>query len=74
VICVGVFAYSALMNAMRSGDVSVVTPFRYTRLLFAVVLGITVFGEQLDGPTIVGCLLIVATGLFIMWRGQRAAG
>lgn len=73
VICVGVFAYSALMKAMRMGDVSVVTPFRYSRLIFGVGLGIVVFGERLDAPTFVGCLLIVATGLFIMWRGHVIA-
>lgn len=69
-ICVGVFAYTALMKAMRMGDVSVVTPFRYTRLVFAVGLGVVVFGERLDGATVVGCLLIVATRLFLMWRGR----
>lgn len=73
VICVGVFAYSALMKAMRMGDVSVVTPFRYSRLIFGVGLGVVGFGERLDAPTFVGCLLIVATGLFIMWRGHVIA-
>ena len=72
-ICIGVFAYTALMKAMRTGEVSVVTPFRYTRLVFGVGLGVLVFGERLDGATIVGCLLIVATGLFIIWRGKVAA-
>ncbi len=72
-ICIGVFAYTALMKAMRTGEVSVVTPFRYTRLVFGVGLGVLVFGERLDGATIVGCALIVATGLFIMWRGKVAA-
>ena len=72
-ICIGVFAYTALMKAMRTGEVSVVTPFRYTRLVFGVGLGVLVFGERLDGATIVGCALIVATGLFIMWRGRVAA-
>ena len=72
-ICIGVFAYTALMKAMRTGEVSVVTPFRYTRLVFGVGLGVLVFGERLDGATIVGCALIVATGLFIIWRGKVAA-
>ena len=73
-VCIGVFAYTALMKAMRTGEVSVVTPFRYTRLVFGVGLGVVVFGEKLDSATIIGCALIVATGLFIMWRGKRAAG
>lgn len=78
-VLAGVLAYSALMTAMRTGDVSAVTPFRYTRLLFGVGLGVTLFGETLDVPTLVGCGLIVLSGLFILWRrpvsppGQRDA-
>lgn len=68
----GVAAYGCLMRAMRTGDVASVTPFRYTRLLFGVGLGLLLFGETLDTPTLLGCLLIVASGLFIMWRGQKS--
>jgi drug/metabolite transporter (DMT)-like permease len=39
----GIFAYNALTLAMRTGEVSVVTPFRYTRLVFAMLIGILVF-------------------------------
>jgi len=46
-ILVGVGAYFALMKAMRTGEVSFVTPFRYTRLLFGVLLGLVFFNEQL---------------------------
>ncbi|WP_331461852.1 DMT family transporter [Roseibium limicola] len=67
----GVLAYSALMKAMRTGEVASVTPFRYTRLLFGVGLGVLVFGEDMDSMMIVGCLLIVVAGLFILWRGQK---
>ncbi len=67
IVC-GVLAYSALMKAMRTGAVSVVTPFRYTRLLFGVALGVLVFGEQLDLPTAVGSLVIVLAGIAILKR------
>src|SRR5690606_3398055 len=56
---VGVFAYSALMNAMRTGDVATVTPFRYTRPLFGIGLGVVVFDEQIDLPMMLGCGIIV---------------
>ncbi len=69
-VMAGVLAYSALMKAMRTGEVATVTPFRYTRLLFGVGLGIFAFGEQLDAMMIAGCTLIVAAGLFIFWRGK----
>lgn len=64
----GVVAYSYLMKAMRTGEVSAVTPFRYTRLLFGITLGVVVFDEQLSRATVVGSGLIVVSGLFILWR------
>ena len=68
VLC-GVLAYTALMKAMRTGEVSAVTPFRYTRLLFGIALGVVFFGESLSAAMIAGSALIVLAGLFIMWRG-----
>lgn len=68
---IGVIAYTALMRAMRTGEVSAVTPFRYSRLLFGLTLGVFVFGETLTPAMIFGSTLIVASGLFILWRGQN---
>ncbi|MGB3243434.1 MAG: DMT family transporter [Sulfitobacter sp.] len=68
----GVTAYTCLMKAMRTGEVSAVTPFRYTRLLFGIGLGVTLFSERLDAMMLLGCALIVLSGLFILWRGKRA--
>lgn len=70
----GVMAYQSLMIAMRTGEVSAVTPFRYTRLLFGIGLGVVIFGETLGLLTLVGSGLIVVSGLFILWRGQGATG
>nr|WP_280634665.1 DMT family transporter [Thalassospira sp. A3_1] len=64
-VMMGIFAYAALMKAMRSGDVSSVTPFRYTRLLFGLALGVFLFGEELDIPMLIGCSIVVLSGLFI---------
>ncbi len=66
----GVMAYQSLMIAMRTGEVSAVTPFRYTRLLFGIGLGVVIFGETLSLSTLLGSGLIVMSGLFILWRGQ----
>ena len=68
VTIVGLFAYSALTKAMRKGDVAVIAPFRYTRLLFAIVLGIAVFGERPDLLTLIGGAVIVGTGIFTLVR------
>jgi len=70
---VGVGAYYALTRAMRTGEVSVVTPFRYTRLLFGVALAAALLGERIDAVTILGSLLIVGSGLYTLWRARRAA-
>ncbi|HEX7079530.1 MAG TPA: DMT family transporter [Gammaproteobacteria bacterium] len=66
---VGGFAYYALIGATRTGEVSVVVPFRYTRLVFAMVLGNLVFGERPDFLMLTGAALIVGTGLYTIWRG-----
>ncbi len=71
-ILAGTLAYAGLMKAMRTGEVSAVTPFRYTRLLFGIALGIAVFGEQLSLSMAVGSGLIVLSGMFILWRGKQA--
>lgn len=67
----GVAAYTCLMKAMRTGEVSAVTPFRYTRLLFGVALGALVFGEPLSPALLIGSGLIVLSGIFILWRGKQ---
>lgn len=64
----GILAYAALTQAMRTGAVGVVTPFRYSRLLFAVVLGVGVFGERPDAATLAGSALIVTCGIVLLTR------
>lgn len=71
-VLAGVAAYAFLMKAMRTGEVSAVTPFRYTRLLFGIALGVIVFGEALTPTMLLGSGLIVLSGLFIRWRGRQA--
>ena len=69
----GIAAYAALTTAMRSGEIAVVTPFRYTRLLFAMVLGVTVFRERPDAATLTGAAIIVACGVIILGQNRRRA-
>ncbi|NBE09315.1 EamA family transporter [Rhodobacter sp. CCP-1] len=72
VIVFGIAGYNALTIAMRTGEVSVVTPFRYTRLVFAMILGIVVFQERPDALTLAGSALVVASGLYTLSRARRA--
>ncbi|MEE2818240.1 MAG: DMT family transporter [Pseudomonadota bacterium] len=70
---VGVVAYHALTGAMRLGEISVVAPFRYTRLIFAMILGVVVFNESPDAWTLVGSAVIVISGAFTLLRSNRTA-
>ncbi len=58
--------YGALTVAMRTGDVATVTPFRYSRLIFALILGTIFFSERPDALTLLGAGLIVACGALLM--------
>ncbi|PWW03868.1 drug/metabolite transporter (DMT)-like permease [Hoeflea marina] len=70
-LSVGVLAYWALTEASRIGDISVVTPFRYSRLVFSMIVGMLVFAEFPDIYTLTGAGIIIATGLFTIIREQR---
>ena len=67
----GMVAYYGIVAAMRIGEISFVTPFRYARLLFAMVVGITIFGERPDLLTYVGATIIVASGIYTIWRERK---
>jgi len=68
---VGGVGYYALVGATRTGEVAVVVPFRYSRLVFAMVLGALVFGERPDPLMLTGAALIVGAGLYTIWREAR---
>lgn len=68
---IGAFAYSALTRAMRTGEIGVVAPFRYFRLVIAMGFGVLVFGERPDLWTLVGSVLVVGSGLFTLWRSAK---
>tara|TARA_R110002050_G_scaffold80055_2_gene171223 strand:- start:1890 stop:2789 length:900 start_codon:yes stop_codon:yes gene_type:complete len=72
-IVAGTTAYASLMKAMRTGEVSAVTPFRYSRLLFGIAFGVVLFNEEIGLSMLLGCGLIVISGLFILWRSKSAA-
>lgn len=70
-ILVGTGGYYSLIAAMRIGEVSFITPFRYTRLLFALVIGAVVFAEPVDSTTLIGGAVIVASGIYTLLREAR---
>lgn len=67
-ILVGLLAYFAITAAMRIGDIAAVTPFRYSRLVFGFCFAVIFLGEDIDATTLIGVAIVVATGLYTIWR------
>lgn len=64
----GTTGYWALTQASRLGEISVITPFRYARLIFALIIGAIVFAERPDVITLSGAALIIGSGLYTFAR------
>ncbi len=62
--------YVAGVAAMRHGDIAFVSPFRYTVLIWAILLGLIAFGDIPDFWALTGICIIVAAGVFTLWREQ----
>lgn len=73
VLCmaVGVGGYTLLVTATRLGEASALAPYRYARLVFALLLAFAVFGERPDALTLTGAAVIVGSGCYTMWREAR---
>ncbi|MEI8700918.1 MULTISPECIES: DMT family transporter [unclassified Mesorhizobium] len=68
-----VIGYQFIIMAMRVGDISFVAPFRYTALLWSILLGLFIFGDVPDLPMILGATVIVGSGLYTLYR-ERIVG
>jgi drug/metabolite transporter (DMT)-like permease len=76
-----VFAAAVLMSggfvclvvAMRSADMSALAPFRYSTIVWAIVLGVLIWGEIPDLAATIGIGIVVASGLATLMREQRLA-
>ncbi|MAL77603.1 MAG: EamA family transporter [Sneathiella sp.] len=60
--------YQCSITAMRAGDLSFTSPFRYTILIWAIILGIIVFGEFPNIWMILGSIIIVGSGVYTFYR------
>lgn len=71
VVACAALAIFLITEAMRTGEVSAVAPFRYSRIIFALLVAMVVFGERPDAWTWIGAALIVGSGLYSFWRENR---
>jgi len=66
-----VVGYQFAAMAVRTGQMSAVAPFRYTALLWSILLSIVIFNQYPDLPMIVGATIIVGSGIYAFWRERR---
>jgi drug/metabolite transporter (DMT)-like permease len=71
VVATGMLGYATITISLRSGDMSVIVPFRYVRLIYALLLAALFLGERPDGLVLLGSALIVASGIFTILREAR---
>ena len=64
---------SAINRSLKLAPASVVVPYQYSMIVWAILFGYSVFGDVPDGFMLAGSAIIVAAGLYIFWREQIAA-
>ncbi|MCA0929532.1 DMT family transporter [Ruegeria profundi] len=72
---VGIFSVIAqhlIILAYRAAPAGVVAPSQYSQIIWATLFGMTFFGERPDGWVAVGASIIIASGVFVVWRESRA--
>jgi drug/metabolite transporter (DMT)-like permease len=66
-------AHFLIIEALRLGEASLVSPFRYSGLIWAVMLGLVIWGDFPDSWTLAGAVLLVASGVYIIERSPKPA-
>jgi len=72
VLCVtGALGHWLLIKCYEVAEASAVQPFAYLQLVFATSIGIAVFGETLETNVAIGAAIVVAAGVFTLWRERQ---
>lgn len=67
-----VFAgYQAVINAMRSGEISFIAPFRYTGLIWGLIVAVLAFGEHPNAYMLTGAAIVIGSGLYTFYRERK---
>ncbi|MBB5722902.1 drug/metabolite transporter (DMT)-like permease [Loktanella ponticola] len=73
-LCVtGAAGHFLLIKCYEAAEASAVQPFAYLQLVFATAIGLLVFGEALELHVALGAGLVIASGLFTVWRARQVA-
>ena len=65
-----IFGYYTAVLVMRSGEISFISPFRYSAILFALILGLIFFDEKPDKTAFFGIVIVMVAGIFLMMRNS----
>ena len=68
VMLLGGITYGTIVLATRYGNDAMIAPFQYSRLIFAILVGVFFLEEHPDTLTFLGAALVIASGLFTFWR------
>ncbi|MBC7142804.1 MAG: DMT family transporter [Rhodobacteraceae bacterium] len=71
--CTAATGHWLMIRALEVAEASAIQPFAYLQLVFASALGMFVFGEVLEPNVAIGAVVVVAAGLFTLWRARKAA-
>ena len=71
VLIIGGYVFGIMV--MLVGEVGFVSPFRYTSLIFALILGLVVFDEFPNALALIGGVIVVSTGIFTLLRERMVA-
>jgi drug/metabolite transporter (DMT)-like permease len=71
---IGSFGIICITNAFRLAPVATVSPFEYTALIWATLLGYLIWNELPDSPTLFGAGIVITSGLYILYRETRLTG
>jgi drug/metabolite transporter (DMT)-like permease len=69
-VLVGI-AHYMMIESYRAADASVVSPFKYTAILWAVALGYIIWDDKPDAFILIGSFLVIGSGLYILYRVTR---
>jgi len=62
-----------LIKALEAAPASSLQPFNYTLLVFATIVGYIFFDSLPDFWTVIGAMIVVASGLYTIYRERRRA-
>ena len=65
--------FIGIVSSMRVGEVAIVTPFRYSVLIFAILIGLLFFDEIPNTITIIGSVIVVGSGIYTIYRERRVS-